>query len=129
MPLTPEQYALIRAWIDAKEFIEIVTGPGEKKATARALEWKTDAIGEPVRFQVVVMSPALDFIKEYLRFFQSKDDLEDFCTKAIYDRVRILNGALKEFAETHDLDPSDRLGRFHERTHGSSQDQENEREK
>ncbi|MGD0978892.1 MAG: hypothetical protein ABR962_07090 [Candidatus Bathyarchaeia archaeon] len=134
VPLTPEQHALMRAWIDANEFIEIVTGPGEKKVTiinSRQLwrknhpDWKHDEIGEPVRLQVVVMSPFLDFIKEYLRFFGCKDDVETFCMKAIYARVQSLNGDLEKFAGTHGLNPFDWLERFNERTHGPDSEVEN----
>jgi hypothetical protein len=135
VPLTPEQYATMRAWIDAGDFIEIVTGPGERKATlvnSRQLwrknhpDWQHEEIGEPVQLQITVMSPFLDFIKEYLRFFGCKGDLETFCMKAIYTEVQRLNGDLEKFAGTHGLNPSDWLARFNERTHGPGQDEESD---
>jgi len=135
VPLTPEQYATMRAWIDAKDSIEIVTGPGETKATVLNSQqlwrknhpnWSPVAIGEPVQLKITVMSPFLDFIKEYLRFFGCKDDLETFCMKAVYARVQSLNGDLEKFAGTHGLNTSDWLQRFNERTHGPDLDEEND---
>jgi len=135
VPLTPEQYATMRAWIDAKDFIEIVTGPGEGKATVinSRLLWRKNnpncypvAVGEPVQLKITVMSPFLDFIKEYMRFFGCKEDLEIFCMKAIYEKVRSLNGDLEKFAGTHGLSTSDWLQRFNERTHGPDPDEEND---
>jgi hypothetical protein len=135
VPLTPEQYATIRSWIDAKDFVEIFTGPGETKATvinSRLLwhknhpDWKHDEIGELVRLNIPVMSPFIDFIKEYMRFFGCKDDLETFCMKAIYARVQTLNGDLEKFAGTHGLNTSDWLERFNERTHGPDSEAEND---
>lgn len=135
VPLMPEQYAKLRTWIDAKDFIEIVTGPGKEKATvinSRQLwrknhpAWEDAEIGEPVQLKITVMSPFLDFIKQFLGYFGSKDDLETFCMKAIYARVQSLNGDLEKFAGTHGLNPSDWLERFNERTHGPSQDEEND---
>jgi hypothetical protein len=135
VPLTPEQYATIRAWIDANDFIEIFTGPTETKATvinSRLLwrknhpNWNHDEIGELVRLNIPVMSPFIDFIREFLRFFGCKDDLETFCMKAIYARVQSLNGDLEKFAGTHDLNPRDWLERFNERTHGPDLDEEND---
>jgi hypothetical protein len=133
--LSAEQYAKLRSWIDANDFIEIYTGPGEEKATAinsRQLwrknhpNWKHDLMGELVQLKITVMSPFLDFIKEYLRFFGCKDDLETFCMKAIYARVQSLNGDLEKFAETHGLKSDDWLERFNERTHGPNPDEEND---
>jgi hypothetical protein len=138
VPLTPEQHALMRTWIDAKEFIEIVTGPGQDKATvinSRQLwrknhpDWTPSCIteiGEPVQLRITVMSPFIDFIKEYLRFFGCKDEIETFCMKAIYARVQSINGDLEKFAGTHGLNPDDWLERFNERTHGSDPDEEND---
>jgi len=133
--LTAEQYAKLRTWLDANDFIEIVSGPGETKATiinSRQLwrknhpSWDHDEIGELVQLNITVMSPFLDFIKEYTRFFGCKDDLETFCMKAIYDRVQSLNGDLEKFAGTHGLDTHDWLQRFNERTHGPDSDEEND---
>ena len=135
VPLTPEQYTTMRAWLDAKDFIEIFTGPGETKATvinSRMLwrknhpDWSHDEIGELLHLNITVISPFLDFIKEYLRFFGCKDDLETFCMKAIYARVQSLNGDLTKFAGTHGLDTYDWLARFSERTHGPELDEEND---
>jgi hypothetical protein len=135
VPLMPEQYAKLRAWIDARDFIEIFTGPGEEKATVinSRLLWQKnhpncehDEIGELRQLKITVMSPFLDFIKEYLRFFGCKDDLETFCMKAIYARVQSLNGDLEKFAGTHGLNASDWLERFNERTHGSDPHEEND---
>lgn len=75
---------------------------------------------------MTVMSPFLDFIKEYTRFLGSKDDIETFCMKAVYARVQSLNGDLEKFAGMHGLNPSDWLARFNERTHGPDQDEEND---
>jgi hypothetical protein len=125
----------MRAWIDAKDFIEIFTGPGEGKATvfnSRLLwrknhpDWKHDEIGELVRLNIPVMSPFIDFIKEFLRFFGCKDDLETFCMKAIYARVQGLNGDLEKFAGTHGLNTADWLERFNERTHSPNPDEESD---
>lgn len=135
VPLTPEQYATMRAWIEAKDFIEIFTGPGETKGTvinSRLLwrknhpDWSHDELGELVHLNITVNSPFLDFIREYLRFFGCKDDLEIFCMKAIYEKVQSLNGDLTKFAGTHGLNPYDWLQRFNERTHGPDPNQEND---
>jgi hypothetical protein len=135
VPLTPEQYATLRTWLDANDFIYIYTGPGETKATVinsawlwrkNHPDWNHEEIGEPVQLKITVISPFIDFIKEYLRFFGCKDDLETFCMKAIYARVQSLNGDLEKFAGTHDLNPYDWLQRFNERTHGSDPDEEND---
>jgi hypothetical protein len=135
LPLTAEQYTKLRTWLDARDFIEIFTH-GKEKATiinSRQLwrknhpDWDHDEIGEPVELKITLMNPFVDFIKEYLRFFGCKDDLETFCMKAIYARVQTLNGDLERFAGTHDLSRSDWLERFNERTHGRpGQDEEND---
>ncbi len=135
LPLTAEQYAKLRTWLDAHDFIEIATGPGKTKATiinSRQLwrqnhpGWDHEEIGELVQLRITVMSPFVDFIKEYMRFFGCKDTLETFCMSAIYDRVQSLNGDLEKFAGTHGLNASDWLQRFNERTHGPSPDEEND---
>lgn len=135
LPLNAEQYAKLRTWIDANEFIEIFTGPGKDKATVinslqlwrkNHPDWKHDLMGEMVQLKITVMSPFLDFVKEYLRFFGCKDDIETFCMKAIYAKVQSLNGDLEKFAGTHGLNSSDWLDRFNERTHGPSPDEEND---
>ncbi|MGA2308899.1 MAG: hypothetical protein ABSG57_05040 [Candidatus Bathyarchaeia archaeon] len=133
VPLNAEQYAKLRSWLDAGDFIEIVTGSGTEKATVFNSQqlwrknhpnWKHDLMGEMVQLKITVISPFLDFIKEYLRFFGCKDDVETFCMKAIYARVQSLNGDLEKFAGTHGLNPSDWLERFNERTHGYNPDEE-----
>jgi hypothetical protein len=59
-----------------------------------------------------------------MRFFGCKDNLEKFCMKAIYDRVRGLNGDLEKFAGTHGLNSDDWLQRFNERTHGGDEEKD-----
>jgi hypothetical protein len=133
--LTPEQFARMRTWIEGKDFIEVFMGPGETKATlinSRQLwrknhpGWDHDEIGELVQLQITMNSQFIDFLKEYMRFFGCKDDLETFCMKAIYTTVQRLNGDLEKFAGTHGLLTSDWLARFNERTHGPDQDEEND---
>jgi len=135
VPLTLEQSVKMKTWIDGKDFIEVLMGSGETKAmliNSRLLwrknhpDWQHEEIGEPVQLQITVMSPFLDFIKEYMRFFGCKDKLETFCMKAIYAEVQRLNGALEKFAGTHGLMTSDWLARFNERTHGPDPDEEND---
>lgn len=135
VPLTPEQYATMRAWLESKDFIEIFTGPGETKATvinSRLLwrknhpDWNHDELGELVHLNITMNSPFLDFIREYLRFFGCKDNLETFCMKAIYEKVQSLNGDLTKFAGTHGLNTFDWLARFNERTHGPDPNEEND---
>jgi hypothetical protein len=135
IPLTAEQYAKLTSWVDAKDFLEILPGAEKEKATvinSRQLwrknhpDWNHEEIGEPVQLRITVISPFLDFIKEYLRFFGCKDNVETFCMKAIYARVQSLNGDLEKFAGTHGLNPYDWLQRFNERTHGLDLDEEND---
>jgi hypothetical protein len=135
LPLTSEQYAAMRRWIDAQESIEIFTGPGKEKATVinslqlwrkNHPDWDRMEIGEPVQVRITLMSVFLDFIKEYQRFFGCKETLEMFCLDAIYEKVRTLNGDLEKFAGTHSLNTADWLARFNERTHGYDPDEKND---
>jgi hypothetical protein len=108
VPLTAEQYAKLRAWIDAKGFIEIVTGTGREKATlinSRQL-WRKNHPqekqvwgGEVIELKVPLFSPYVEFLKDYLTFFGSKDQLETLCMKIIYQKAGDLHRELTQFAE------------------------------
>lgn len=132
--LSPEQHAKLRKWLDNNDPLEVLTGSDNKACLLNERQlwrknhpnWKHDIMGELVQLRITVMSPFLDFIREYLRFFGSKDDLETFCMKAIYARVQSLNGDLEKFAEKHGLNADDWLERFNERTHGPDAETEND---
>jgi hypothetical protein len=115
VPLTPEQYAKLRTWLNAKDNIEIYTH-GESKATLineRELWQKNHPGGkevlggEMIQLKITVFSPFLNFIREYLSFFGDKQTLETFAMKAVYDKCNILHSDLTQFAENkmHLLDP------------------------
>lgn len=136
VPLNAEQYVKLRTWLDAHEFIEVVTGPGTEKATlvdARKLEEKNhpalkDALGgELLNFRIRLISPFVDFIEKYLDFFNEPGSLEAFITGTVYEKVWALHGDLTQFVKTpgHRLELQGWLEKFPERVH-RNEDAEND---
>lgn len=68
--------------------------PTQEKKVEHALE------GEMVELKVTVFKPYIDFMKEYLAFFGSKQTIEDLCRTMIYDDVKNLNSALNQWIES-----------------------------
>jgi hypothetical protein len=66
VPITPEQHAILRAWLEANDFIEVVSGPGNERLTlinARELNrrnhpgMKQEVGGEMIDFRISLFSP------------------------------------------------------------------------
>jgi hypothetical protein len=66
----------------------------KKKETAKATS------GELITVNVKLSQPFVDFMKEYLRYFGSKETLEDLCREIIYDKIGQLYDDLHAFAGT-----------------------------
>jgi hypothetical protein len=127
--LTPEQHETLKAWLKNKDFIEVVTGPGDTRATiinSRKLFRQNHADlasalgGELIDFRVQLISPFIDFIETYLTFFNEPGSLEAFITRAVYEKVWALHGDLTQFvkAKGHQLELKGWLEKFPERIHG-----------
>jgi len=138
VPLNAEQYTRLRQWLKDEDFIEVVTGPGEEKATlinGRKLEEKNhpdlkEAMGgEVLDFRVRLLSPFVDFIEQYLTFFNELDKLEVFIRRAVYEKVWLLHGDLTEFVKTkgHQLELPAWLEKFPERVQGNEDDKQEEK--
>lgn len=135
VPLTPEQYTKLRAWIDAGDFLETVSGPGEAKASIiNSLQlwrknhpgWKEEFGGEMVSLRISVFSPFVDFINQYREFLGIPDSLEDFCRKAIYDKVQAVHGDISRFVDDkkHLADPTAWYNRFPCQVHKDEEENE-----
>ena len=66
----------------------------EKKA--KALEVLKDQM---VPVNVRIFQPYVDFIQEYLKFFNSQYSVEDFCRSAVCDTVKRLYRELDKFVD------------------------------
>ena len=66
---------------------------------------KTELEGQIVQVNVLLYAPFVDFIRDYLAYFGSKDTLETFCMKAVYDKCGLLEYDLTEFVknQAHNL--------------------------
>jgi hypothetical protein len=136
--LKPEQYEILRTWLKDKDFVEVVTGPGDTRATlinSRKLFRQNHADlasalgGDLIDFRVQLISPFVDFIEKYLDFFNEPGSLEAFITGAVYEKVWTLHGDLTQFVKTpgHRLELHGWLEKFPERVHGyPEQDEEND---
>jgi len=131
--LNPEQCAMLETWLKNRDFIEVLAGPTEGKATlinTRKLEEKNhpglkDALGgEELNFRVQLLSPFADFIEKYLDFFNEPGSLETFITGSVYEKVWTLHGDLTQFVKTrgHRLELQGWLEKFPERVHGYSEE-------
>ena len=134
LPLTSEQYKLLRSWIDAKEYVEVVTDGQDKVMLINSpkLDRKNHPNlafalgGELIDFRIQLLSPFTDFIEKYLDFFNEPGSLEAFITRAIYEKVWTLHGDLTKFvkARGHQLELQGWLQKFPERVHGDSEEDE-----
>ena len=112
--LTPEQYAKLRKWIDNHDCVEVFTASDNKACLINERElWlknhpdgKKVLGGEMIQLRITLFSPFVDFIRDYLSFFNDKQTLEIFCMRAVYDKCNTLHSDLTQFAEnkTHLLD-------------------------
>jgi len=91
LPLTSEQYKLLRTWIDAKDYIELATYGQDKvmlinspKLDRKNHPGLASALGgELLDFRIRLLSPFIDFIEKYLDFFNEPGSLEASCTSLI----------------------------------------------
>jgi hypothetical protein len=136
VPLTPEQYTKLRAWVDANDFLEILPNSTAGKATiinTRKLDQKNHPDqarvlgGELLGFRVRLLSPFVDFIDKYLDFFNEPGSLEAFITGVVYEKVWSLYSDLTQFVKIpgHRLELQGWLEKFPERIHGN-EDEEND---
>ena len=88
----------------------------EQKETAKAKRDKAFAEvmgGELVEVKLVLFSPFVDFLKEYLRFFGAKKTLEDLGREMVYEQAEYLYNELDAFANSsHFIDRKDWYWRF-----------------
>jgi len=117
LQLTPEQHDRLKTWLKNKEFVEVATGPENQAYLINILalhrknhpKEKEVLQGEMIDLRISLFSPYVEFLKDYLRFFGSKDQLEILCMKIIYQKAGDLHRELTQFAENkvHLLDDAE----------------------
>lgn len=107
LQLTAEQHGRLKTWLKNKEFVEVATGSENQAYLINTLalhrknhpQEKEVMGGEMIDLRISLFSPYVEFLKDYLTFFGSKDQLETLCMKIIYQKAGDLHRELTQFAE------------------------------
>jgi hypothetical protein len=129
VPLTPEQFTKLRAWLDNHHRIEVGTNDANKSVCLvdQNLVWKDKEKvlgGEMLQLSIQVFSPFVDFATQYLSFLGDNATVEELVMECFYDRCRAIHADLTAFVRdaTHLVAADSWLKKFPYQLHGEEEE-------
>jgi hypothetical protein len=132
----PENYEKLTKWIGDHDFISVHTGADNKAFLMNErILWQNNHPnaednlgGHMLQVRVELFSPFADFIRQYLAYFGDKKTLQEFCMEAVYDKVRAIEGDLRDFTrdKKHLVSSMNWYEKFPAMVHGDDSEEEEE---